>query len=44
VGSGTGYLTAAMALVVPKGSKVFGIEHVPELVDQSLQNISKSNP
>lgn len=29
VGSGTGYLTAAMALMVPKQAKVFGIEHVP---------------
>ena len=29
VGSGTGYLTAAMALIVPNGSKVYGIEHVP---------------
>lgn len=36
VGSGTGYLTAAMALIVPKDSKVFGIEHVPELVKQSI--------
>jgi protein-L-isoaspartate(D-aspartate) O-methyltransferase len=25
VGSGTGYLTAAMALIVPEGSKVYGI-------------------
>ena len=29
VGSGTGYLTAAMAYLVPPESKVFGIEHVP---------------
>lgn len=32
VGSGTGILTLAMALMTPKPAKVFGIEHVPELV------------
>ncbi len=32
VGSGTGYLTAAMAVITPSSSKVYGIEHVPELV------------
>ena len=44
VGSGTGYLTVAMALAMPPTSKIFGIEHVPELVKKSLQNISKDNP
>jgi protein-L-isoaspartate(D-aspartate) O-methyltransferase len=29
VGSGTGYLTAAMAMLAPKDCKVYGIEHVP---------------
>jgi protein-L-isoaspartate(D-aspartate) O-methyltransferase len=29
VGSGTGYLTAAMTLMAPKSCKVYGIEHVP---------------
>lgn len=29
VGSGTGYLTAAMAMITPPESKVYGIEHVP---------------
>ena len=44
VGSGTGYLTAAMAYLVPPNAKVYGIEHVPELVQMSLNNIKKSNP
>jgi protein-L-isoaspartate(D-aspartate) O-methyltransferase len=44
VGSGTGYLTAAMALITPTESRVYGIEHVPELVKQSIINISNSNP
>lgn len=29
VGSGTGYLTAAMAIITPPNCKVYGIEHVP---------------
>ena len=40
VGSGTGYLTTAMALIMPPGSKVFGIEHVPELVKKSKENVA----
>jgi protein-L-isoaspartate(D-aspartate) O-methyltransferase len=32
VGSGTGYLTAAMALITPSDCIVYGIEHVGELV------------
>jgi protein-L-isoaspartate(D-aspartate) O-methyltransferase len=44
VGSGTGILVAAMALMAPKGAKVFGIEHVPELVDKSILNLKNSHP
>ena len=44
VGSGTGYLTAAMAIITPPGSKVYGVDHVPQLVKQSIDNISKGNP
>lgn len=44
VGSGTGYLTAAMAYLIPPQAKVYGIEHVPELVKLSIQNIHKGNP
>ncbi|KAK9926764.1 hypothetical protein M0R45_023977 [Rubus argutus] len=42
VGSGTGYLTACFALMVgPKGRAV-GVEHIPELVSSSIENIQKS--
>ncbi|KAI9108822.1 hypothetical protein K1719_020127 [Acacia pycnantha] len=42
VGSGTGYLTACFALMVgPEGCAV-GVEHIPELVSSSLENIQKS--
>ena len=62
VGSGSGYLTACMAMMVselikfinlinrfslifkvgPQG-KAIGIEHIPELVTKSLENIKKAN-
>jgi hypothetical protein len=39
---GTGYLTACFALMVgPQGCAV-GVEHIPELVSSSIQNIQKS--
>jgi protein-L-isoaspartate(D-aspartate) O-methyltransferase len=41
VGSGSGYLTACMAYMVGKEGKVIGIEHIKELVDLSIENISK---
>ncbi|CAM8924020.1 unnamed protein product [Rhodiola kirilowii] len=42
VGSGTGYLTACFAMMVgPKGRAV-GVEHIPELADQSIKNIQRS--
>lgn len=30
--------------MMPKESKTFGIEHVPELVKKSITNIENSNP
>ncbi|MFH4981477.1 hypothetical protein AB6A40_008186 [Gnathostoma spinigerum] len=41
VGSGSGYLTACMAILVGKSGKVIGIEHIPELVNDSRENIAK---
>lgn len=43
VGSGSGYLTACMAEMVGKTGKVVGVEHIPELVEQSKQNIKRGN-
>ncbi|KAK9278913.1 hypothetical protein L1049_028494 [Liquidambar formosana] len=42
VGSGTGYLTACFALMVGPEGRAVGIEHIPELVTSSIQNIEKS--
>ncbi|CAL5362012.1 unnamed protein product [Camellia sinensis] len=42
VGSGTGYLTACFALMVGPEGRAVGVEHIPELVDSSIQNIKKS--
>ena len=41
VGSGTGYLTLAMALMVGPDAPgvVVGIEHIPELVSDSIRNL-----
>ncbi|KAL5220330.1 hypothetical protein ABZP36_025043 [Zizania latifolia] len=42
VGSGTGYLTACIALMVGPEGRVVGVEHIPELVASSIENIKKS--
>lgn len=44
VGSGSGYLTACMAVMVGASGKVYGIDHIPELVEQSRRNIEKDSP
>uniref|UniRef100_A0A915PQJ5 Protein-L-isoaspartate(D-aspartate) O-methyltransferase n=1 Tax=Setaria digitata TaxID=48799 RepID=A0A915PQJ5_9BILA len=41
VGSGSGYLTACMAIMVGKTGKVVGIDHIQALVDDSRNNIKK---
>jgi protein-L-isoaspartate(D-aspartate) O-methyltransferase len=44
VGSGSGYLTVSFALMLGPDApgKVVGIDHVPQLVDDSIGNIRKS--
>lgn len=44
VGSGSGYLTAAMALMVKPNGKVIGIEKHPELAELSIKNIRAAAP
>ncbi|KAM3717292.1 Protein-L-isoaspartate(D-aspartate) O-methyltransferase [Dirofilaria immitis] len=41
VGSGSGYLTACMAIMVGRTGKVVGIDHIQALVDDSKRNIKK---
>ncbi|CAJ0588829.1 unnamed protein product [Cylicocyclus nassatus] len=41
VGSGSGYLTVCMALMIGRNGKVIGIEHIPELVELSKENTRK---
>ncbi|GMR59371.1 hypothetical protein PMAYCL1PPCAC_29566, partial [Pristionchus mayeri] len=43
VGSGSGYLTAAMAVMVGSRGKVVGIEHIPQLVEMARRNIEKNH-
>lgn len=40
--SGTGYLTACFALMVGPEGRAVGVEHIPELVAMSIENIKKS--
>ncbi|XP_076464307.1 protein-L-isoaspartate(D-aspartate) O-methyltransferase-like [Babylonia areolata] len=43
VGSGSGYLTACMALMVGQTGKVIGIDHIEELVRASVANVRKGD-
>ena len=43
VGSGSGYLTACMAVMVGKTGTVVGIDHVRQLVESARVNIAKGN-
>jgi len=44
IGSGSGYLTACMAIMLGDNGKAVGIDHIPELVEKSLENVKKDNP
>ncbi|KAE8746793.1 hypothetical protein FOCC_FOCC006541 [Frankliniella occidentalis] len=44
VGSGSGYLTVCMALMVGESGHVVGIDHIPELVEFSRQNVLSDKP
>ncbi|RNA40950.1 hypothetical protein BpHYR1_044473 [Brachionus plicatilis] len=43
VGSGSGYLTACMAVMVGDSGKVIGVEHIDELVKKSIESIKNWN-
>ncbi|KAK7789564.1 hypothetical protein R5R35_011731 [Gryllus longicercus] len=44
VGSGSGYLTVCMALMVGESGRAVGIDHIPELVEWSRENVAKDQP
>nr|XP_021201406.2 protein-L-isoaspartate(D-aspartate) O-methyltransferase isoform X1 [Helicoverpa armigera] len=44
VGSGSGYLTACMAMMVGEAGRVVGIDHITELVTLAIKNIQNDNP
>ncbi|BES94916.1 unnamed protein product [Nesidiocoris tenuis] len=44
VGSGSGYLTACMALMVRPSGVAIGIDHIKELVDYSVANVQSDHP
>ena len=43
VGSGSGYFTACMAIMVQPKGKVYGIEYIDEIATLGIQNLKKSN-
>ena len=44
VGSGSGYLTACFARMMGENGKAFGIEHIAELVNKSIENVNNDDP
>ncbi|KAF8461070.1 protein-L-isoaspartate O-methyltransferase [Kalaharituber pfeilii] len=42
IGSGSGYLCAVFAHLVAPGGKVVGIDHIPQITEQSIKNLRKS--
>ncbi|KAA8492382.1 Protein-L-isoaspartate(D-aspartate) O-methyltransferase [Porphyridium purpureum] len=44
VGHGSGYLVACMAHMLGEQGKAFGIEHIPELTQESIKNIRSDHP
>ncbi|XP_038986848.1 protein-L-isoaspartate O-methyltransferase-like isoform X3 [Phoenix dactylifera] len=42
VGSGSGYLTACFAMMVGLQGRAVGVEHIPELVASSIENVKRS--
>jgi protein-L-isoaspartate(D-aspartate) O-methyltransferase len=44
VGSGSGYLTACMTLMVGSSGYTVGLDHVPELVQLTINNLNAWNP
>ncbi|MEQ2187094.1 hypothetical protein GOODEAATRI_001001 [Goodea atripinnis] len=44
VGSGSGILSVCFARMVGPKGKVIGIDHIKELVDDSINNVKKDDP
>lgn len=44
MGSGSGYLTVCMALMVGQEGRAVGIDHIAELIDTSTENVRKDKP
>lgn len=44
VGSGSGYLTVCMSLMIGPNGFAVGIDHIPELVEKSIRNVQLDKP
>mmetsp|Transcript_22890 Transcript_22890/g.17340 ORF Transcript_22890/g.17340 Transcript_22890/m.17340 type:complete len:89 (+) Transcript_22890:903-1169(+) len=43
IGTGSGYIAACFAEMIPDDSQVIMLDHIPELIDFAEQNIKKDN-
>jgi protein-L-isoaspartate(D-aspartate) O-methyltransferase len=43
IGSGSGYMTATMAELAGKGSKIYAVDHIEKIIEFSKYNIGKEN-
>ena len=43
IGSGSGYMTAAMAELAGKSSKIYAVDHIEQILEFSKNNINKKN-
>jgi protein-L-isoaspartate(D-aspartate) O-methyltransferase len=43
IGCGSGYLTVCLAKMIGKG-RVFGLDHIEDLINQAVESISKAHP
>lgn len=44
VGSGSGYLTVCLSMMLGPNGRAIGIDHIPELVDKSVKNVENDKP
>ncbi|KAL0267574.1 UNVERIFIED_CONTAM: hypothetical protein PYX00_009808 [Menopon gallinae] len=44
VGSGSGYLTVCMSLMLGENGRAVGIDHIPELIQTSIDNVKHDQP
>ena len=44
IGTGSGFIAAAMATMAPNGARVYAVDHIAEINEFARHNIQTSNP